>query len=126
MNLVDSCGWLEYLADGENADFYAQALQDVEQLLVPTICMYEVFKVVWRQRGEDAALQAVALLRQGQEAQLTGELALYAAKLSGEYRLPMADAVIYATCRKYRAVLWTQDSHFATLDHVKFIEKSRR
>ena len=56
MNLVDSCGWLEYLADGDNADFYAQALQDVKQLLVPTICMYEVFKVVQRQRGEDAAL----------------------------------------------------------------------
>ena len=85
--------------------------------------MYEVFKVVQRQRGEDAALQAVALLRQGQGAPLTGEIALYAARLSGEYRLPMADAVIYETCLRYRAVLWTQDSHFATLDHVKYIEK---
>ena len=66
---------------------------------MPTICMYEIFKVVQRQRGEDAS------------------------KLSGEYRLPMADAVIYATCLRYRAVLWTQDSHFATLDHVQFIEK---
>ncbi len=65
MNLVDSCGWLEYLADGDNAEFYARAILDVDQLLVPTICMYEVFKVVQRQRGEDIALQAVALLRQG-------------------------------------------------------------
>lgn len=124
MNLVDSCGWLEYLADGNNAEFYSQAIQDVDQLLVPTICIYEVFKVVQRQRGEDIALQAVALLRQGREVLLTGELALYAAKLSCEYRLPMADAVIYATSRRYRAVLWTQDSHFAALDYVQFIEKS--
>ena len=123
MNLVDSCGWLEYFADGDNADFYAPALQDVEQLLVPTICMYEVFKVVQQQRGEDAALQAVALLRQGREALLSSEISLYAARLSEEYRLPMADAVIYATCLRYHAVLWTQDSHFAGLDHVQYIEK---
>jgi len=40
-----------------------------------------------------------------------------------EYRLPMAGAVIYATCLRYHAVLWTQESHFAALDHVQFIEK---
>ena len=123
MNIVDSCGWLEYFADGNNADFFAPPLQNVEQLLVPTICIYEVFKVVERQRGEDAALQAVALLRQAREIVLTSELALYAAKLSNEYHLPMADAVIYAAARRHRAVLWTQDNHFAQLDDVQYIEK---
>ncbi|MDP2045007.1 MAG: type II toxin-antitoxin system VapC family toxin, partial [Deltaproteobacteria bacterium] len=65
MNLVDSCGWLEYFADGPNADFYAAALEDTGSLIVPTICILEVFKRVFQQKSEDAALQAVAAMHQG-------------------------------------------------------------
>ena len=123
MNIVDSCGWLEYFSGGVNADFFAQPLLDVEHLLVPTICLYEVFKVVRRQRGKDAALQATALLHQGREIALGSDLALYAAKLSEEFSLPMADAIIYASARLHSALVWTQDHHFAGLAGVQFIEK---
>lgn len=82
MNIVDSSGWLEYFADGPNADCFAKPLGNVLELLVPTIILYEVFKVVCRQRGEDSALQATALMQQGRIIELSSSIALLAAKLS--------------------------------------------
>lgn len=118
MNLVDSCGWLAYFADGPNADHYAKPLVDPQNLLVPAITLYEVFKVVMRERGEDDALQAIALMRQGWIVELTDSVAIFAAKLSQEFKLPMADSIIYATAKIHQADIWTQDSHFQHLDGV--------
>lgn len=64
MNVVDSSGWLEYLADAPGADFFAPALEDLTNLVVPTICMLEVARIIYRQRGESSALQALALMEQ--------------------------------------------------------------
>jgi predicted nucleic acid-binding protein len=123
MNLVDSCGWLEYFADGPNADFYAAALEDTGSLLVPTICLLEVFKRVLQQRGEDAALQVAATMHQGLLAPLDANLALRAAKISSDLKLSLADSVILATARTYLAVIWTQDAHFKGLEGVRYTEK---
>lgn len=123
MNLVDSCGWLEYLADGPNAGFFAPAIEDVDDLLVPTLCLLEVFKRVLQQRGEDAALQAVALMQQGQVIDLDSGTAVTAAKIGHELKLPMADAVIVATARIHNAVIWTQDSDLKDIEGVKFVKK---
>jgi len=124
MNLVDSCGWLEYFADGPNADFYAAALEDLGALLIPTICLLEVFKRVLQQRGEDAALQAAAAMHQGLMVPLDAGLALRAARISRDLNLPMADSVILATARTYRGVIWTQDAHFKDLEGVRYTEKN--
>ena len=123
MNLVDSCGWLEYLADGPNAGFFAPAIEDVDDLLVPTLCILEVFKRVLQQRGEDAALQAVALMQQGQVIDLDSGTAVTAAKIGHELKLPMADAVIMATARIHNAVIWTQDSDLKDVEGVKYVKK---
>jgi toxin FitB len=123
MNLVDSCGWLEYFADGPHADFYAAALEDPGSLLVPTICLFEVFKRVLQQRGEDAALQAAAAMHQGLIVPLDAVLALKAARISRDLKLPLADSVILATARTYLAVIWTQDVHFKGLEGVRYTEK---
>jgi len=123
MNLVDSCGWLEYFADGPNADFYAPALEDPQSLIVPTICLFEVFKRVLQQRGEDAALQAAAAMHQGEIVPLDATLALKAARLSHDLRLPLADSVILATAQSYSGVIWTQDVHFQGLEGVRYIDK---
>ncbi len=122
MNLVDSCGWLEYFADGPQADFYAPALEDPGSLLVPTICLFEVFKRVLQQRGEDAALQAAAAMHQGQVAPLDATLALKAARLSHDLKLPLVDSVILASAQTYLAVIWTQDVHFKGLEGVRYID----
>jgi toxin FitB len=123
MNLVDSCGWLEYFADGPNADFFAPAIEDVGNLIVPTICLFEVFKRVIQQRGEDAALQAVALMHQGSIVDLTATLALSAAKLGAELKLPLADSIILATARLHRALIWTQDDDFQAIEGVRYTPK---
>ena len=120
MNVVDSSAWLEYFASGPNAGFFAKAIEDTEQLIVPTLSLFEVFKRVLEQRGEGDALQAVAVMKQGMVVDLDGAIALRAAKLSLEYRLPMADSVMLATARSYDATLWTQDADFENLLGVQY------
>ena len=123
MNIVDSSGWLEYFADAPNADFFAPALEDVSHLLVPSISVYEVFKRVYQQRGEEAALEAFAAMAQGQIIDLDTTLALNAAKLSATHKLPMADSIMLATAQAHQAILWTQDADFKNLSGVRYIEK---
>jgi len=123
MNLVDSSGWLEFFADGPNAGNFALPLADRTTLVVPTITIYEVFKVVCRQRGEDAALQAAALMQQGEAVMLSPSQAMVAAQTSLETGLPMADSIILATARLHKAILWTQDEHFRGLPDVRYFPK---
>lgn len=124
MNIVDSSGWLEYFADGPNADRFAAPLGNSDELLVPSITLYEVFKTVCRQRGEDAALQAVAMMQQGKVVELSSSIALLAAKLSLDVKTPMADSIILATARIHAAVLWTQDNDFEGLSDVRYFPKA--
>ncbi|NLW47904.1 MAG: type II toxin-antitoxin system VapC family toxin [Firmicutes bacterium] len=123
MNIVDSCGWLEYFADGPNADFFSPAIEDIPNLIIPSISLYEVFKRILQQRNEGDALQAIAVMAQGKVIELDAPLALNAAKLSAEHGLPMADSIILATSRSFDAVLWTQDSNFKNIEGVRYIEK---
>ena len=126
MNLVDSCGWLEYFADGPNANFFAPAINDINSLIVPTICILEVFKRVLQQRDEDSALKAVALMEQGRVVDLNDTLAMNAAKLSLDHKLPMADGIILATAHAQNSVIWTQDADFKGIKGVKYIEKKKK
>ena len=123
MNVVDSSAWLEYFADGPNANSFSAPLQDTDNLIVPTICIYEVFKAVLRQRGEDAALQTAALMKQGTAVDLTAGLALQAAKISLECKIRMADSIILATARLNEAIVWTQDQDFKDMEGVKYFPK---
>jgi len=126
VNLVDSSGWLEYFADAPNADFFAVPIEDVNNLIVPTLCISEVFKRVYQQRGENSALQAVALMNQGQMIDLDVSIALNAAKLGLDFKLPLADSIILATARAKNAVIWTQDSDFKGMENVKYIPSKKR
>jgi predicted nucleic acid-binding protein len=92
-------------------------------VIAPTISIYEVFRRILQQRSEGEALQAIAVLTQGQEVELDTTLALSAAKMSAELGLPMADSVMLATARAYDAVLWTQDAHFKDIEGVQYVEK---
>ena len=123
MNVVDSSGWLEYFADEENADFFAPAIEDTKNLLVPVICMYEVFKRIRQQSGISEAQQHIGDMKQGKVIEVDESLALSAAKLSTDLKLPMADSLILATARAHNATLWTQDEHFKDLENVKYIVK---
>jgi predicted nucleic acid-binding protein len=123
MNVVGSSGWLEYFAGGPSADFFAPAIENVRELITPSVTLYEVFKRVSQQRSEDDALGAIAVMVQGQVVDLDTTLALSAAKTSVELKLPMADSIILATARAYEATVWTQDEDFESIEGVQYIRK---
>ena len=124
MNIVDSSGWLEYFGQGDNADFFSPAILDIENLLVPSIVIYEVFKRLLLQLGEDAALQAAGIMSLGETCDLTQEVAINAAKFSSEFKLAMADSIILTTARIHDATLWTQEADFEGIDGVQYITKN--
>jgi predicted nucleic acid-binding protein len=123
VNVVDSSAWLEYFSNGANAKHFSDVVEDIDELLVPVISVYEVFKRVIQQRGEDLALQAVAQMQQGHVIELNPALALHGARLSLQYKIPMADSLILATARAHDALLWTQDADFKGIDKVKYFSK---
>jgi toxin FitB len=125
MNVVDSSAWLEYFSNSPQSKYFAEAIENIQELIVPTISLYEVFKRILQQRNETLALQAIATMMQGRVIDLDSSLALSAAKLSFELKLPMADSIILATAQHYQAMLWTQDEDFKNLAGVKYYEKNK-
>ena len=124
MNVADSSCWLEYFADGPGAERFAGIVKDLRDLVVPSITLYEVFKRLLSECGNDTALRAVTYMRGAQVVDLNPEIAVAAARLSLETKLPLADSVILATARMFGATLWTQDVHFKGIQGVKYFEKS--
>jgi predicted nucleic acid-binding protein len=125
VNVVDSSAWLEYFVDGPNAGFFAPAIEDQKKLVVPSVCLYEVFKAILRQAGKKEALEKSAAMRQGKVVDLTAPLALQAASLSLKHELAMADSIVLATALAHKAALWTQDADFEQLPSVKFRPKKQ-
>jgi predicted nucleic acid-binding protein len=125
MNIVDSSGWLAYFADDPQAKHFHKPLNDPSSLVVPTITLYEVFKVVLRETTENEALQAIAAMQKGKIVDLTPSLAISASKLSLEHSLPMADSIIFATARDYEAVVWSLDSDFKNFKGVRYFPKKK-
>lgn len=122
MNAVDSCGWIEYFTHGPNAGVFAEAIEVPENLIVPSICIYEVYRATLRERGENAARDAVGAMLKATTVPLDPLLAVAAAQLGVERGLPLADSVIYATARARGATLWSQDDHFRDMDGVEYVE----
>jgi predicted nucleic acid-binding protein len=123
VNVVGSSGWLEYFAGGRHARTLEPVLEELESLIVPAISVYEVFKVLLREAGEEAAIQGVAAMQRGRIIDLTVPRALDAAALSLRHSLPMADSIILATAREHRATVWTLDEDFSGLSDVRYFAK---
>ncbi|MFO8113655.1 MAG: type II toxin-antitoxin system VapC family toxin [Desulfosalsimonadaceae bacterium] len=123
MNIVDSSGWLEYFSGGPNADLFSEPLEDFSQLIVPTISIYEVFKVIRRESTENKGLLAVSAMQKGKVVDLTTSIAMNASKISLQYTLPMADSIILSTAQRYNCIVWTQEQDFKDLPEVKYFPK---
>ena len=123
MNVVDSSAWLEYFGGGQNAEEFAEVIESPDELVVPSLTLFEVFKRISQIADETAALEAAAVMLSGRLAELTATLAMDAARLSIDAGLAMADSIILATARAEGATLWTQDAHFAGLPDVEYREK---
>ncbi|RJP70013.1 MAG: type II toxin-antitoxin system VapC family toxin [Ignavibacteriales bacterium] len=124
MNLVDSSGWLEYLADGKNAKFFASAIENTDELIVSVVNIFEIYKKVLKEKDENSAIQVIGLMQQAKVIDISPSIAIEAAKYSYQYKIPMADSLIYATAKMNDAVVWTQDVDFKNLDGVKYIRKN--
>lgn len=123
MNLVDTSGWLEYLADTKNAKNFAEAIENTDELIVSSINIYETYKKVLKERDEDAAIQIIGLMKQSKVFDVTSTIAVKAAKLSSEKDIPMADSIIYITAKENDAIVWTQDADLKGLEGVKYFNK---
>jgi len=123
MNIVDSSGWLAYFADEPNAKHFITPLSDSASLVIPTVTIYEVFKVVLRESREKEALQAAGAMQKGTVVDLTVPLAIAASKISLEHNLPMADSIILATAKEFDAIIWTQNADFRNIEGVKLFPK---
>jgi predicted nucleic acid-binding protein len=123
MNIVDSSGWLAYFADELNAKYFLTPLSDSTKLVIPTVTIYEVFKVILRESCENDALQAVIAMQKGTVVDLKASLAIAASRLSLGHNLPMADSIVLATAQEFNAILWTQDSDFKNISNVKYFPK---
>ena len=122
--VVDSSGWIEVFTDGPKAGPFLDVLDAEATLIVPAISILEVFKWVLREHSEAQAIQAVAAMQRGQVVNLDSSLAIAAAQLSHNLRLPMADSIILATARFHQARLYTMDRDFQGLSDVELIARS--
>ena len=123
MNVVDSSGWIEYLSGGPNAAYFREPIEDAPALLVPSLSLFEVYRHMVRHRDREEALSVVAAMRKGAVIDLDDRLALEAAEISIDTRLPLGDSVMLATARSRCAELWTQGSDFKGLEDVRFFKK---
>jgi predicted nucleic acid-binding protein len=123
MNLVDSSGWLEYLANGKNAKFFAPAIENTDELIVSTINIYEIYKKILLEKDEDTAIQVAGLMQQAKVIEVNILIAIQAARFSFEQKIPMADSLIYITARQNEAIVWTQDVDFKDLEGVRYFKK---
>ena len=123
MNIVDSCGWLEYFANSANADFFAPIIENEKKLIVPHVVVYEVTRRLVHLQGESAALLAQAFLSKGRLVALDGDGLRQAALNAHKYKLAMADAMIWQTAVNHGATVYTQDADFFDLPHVIYKSK---
>ena len=123
-NVVDSSGWIEYFADGENASVFEEPIRDVEALVVPSVSLYEVFERLLKESdGESLGLEVVAAMQRGEVVELDAELALEAARVAHESNLPLVDGVVLAAAREYGATVWTLAAELEALPNVRYISR---
>jgi predicted nucleic acid-binding protein len=119
--VVDSSGWIEYFVDGPNADYFSEAIENTEELIIPSIILTEVYRWMLRHSSESNALTVLAMMKQGKVIDLDAFHAVASAELSHQHRLPLADGIICATAMQCKAELITQDEDLKGLDGVRYI-----
>lgn len=124
MNLVDSSGWIEYLTDSRRADLFAAPIEQRDQLLVPTIALFEVHKILSRSLPEDLVERCLDVMRLGRVLDLTDRRAIAASKVARQHQLAMADAAMYSIALEHKATFWTQDVDYEGLPAVRYFDKA--
>lgn len=121
MIVVDSFGWIEYFTDGPLADDYEKYLNKPEEIITPSIVVYEVYKKIRRERGQRDALIALDQMKKTKIIPLDDALAAKAADTSLTHGLAMADSIVYTTGLEHKAGVITSDADLKDLPEVIFL-----
>ena len=124
MNLVDSSGWIEYLQDTPRANLFADAIEDRNALLVPTIALFEVHKVLSRRLPYELVERCLNVMRLGRVLDFTDARAIAASQIAARHPLAMADAAMYSMAQEFGATFWTQDADYQGLVGVNYFAKT--
>jgi predicted nucleic acid-binding protein len=124
MNIVDSSLWIEYFLENDIDSSIIDVIKNKNQLYVPSICLYEVYKKFLSVNEVEKADLSIDIMQNATVISATPRITIFAAKLSKQYKLPMADSIIYATAKIYGAEIYTQDIHFANLEQVHYFAKN--
>ena len=124
MNVVDSSGWIEYLQDTPRAELFADAIEDRNSLLVPTIALFEVHKVLSRRLPVDLVERCLKVMRLGRVLDFTDARAITASQIALRHQLAMADAAMYSMAQEFGATFWTQDADYQGLVGVNYSPKT--
>jgi toxin FitB len=125
MNLVDSSAWIEYFIGSELSLNFVEVIENFEELIVPGIVIFEVYKYILRERNEDYANEAYNFMLNGKIIPLTAKISKNAASMSIKHKLPMADSIIYTIAHLFNSIIYTQDEDFKGLPNVIFFNKNQ-
>ena len=120
--VMDSSGWIEFFTGGPLANRYAAYFAPRYDRITPTIVIYEVYKIIKREKGEETALLFSGQLSASHIIQLTESIAYLAADLSLRHGLAMADAIVYATAKDQDAQVVTGDADLKDLPGVIYVK----
>jgi predicted nucleic acid-binding protein len=123
MRVIDTSIWIEIYLGSELGRKHLPLLSAPEEIVVPTIIQYEIFKWLSRERTVEEATLAITFTGECHVLELTTELAILAAELSAVHKLHTTDAIIFATAQLIEAPLVTCDAHFEGLPGVEYFEK---
>lgn len=125
MNVIDSSGWIEFFLAGPNGPIFKPVIEQRDQLLVPTIALFEVHKILSRSLSEDLVTRCLDVMRLGRVLDLTDKRAVTASKIARAHRLALADAAMYSMAQEHSATFWTQDVDYDTLPGVRYFAKAK-
>ena len=126
MNVVDSSGWIEFFLAGANGPVFKPVIERREQLLVPTIALFEVHKILSRSLPEDMVDRCLNVMRLGRVLDLNDRRAVAASQVARQHRLALADAAMYSMAQEHSANLWTQDVDYDGLPGVRYFAKTKK
>jgi predicted nucleic acid-binding protein len=124
MNVVDSSGWIEFFLAGPNGPTFKPVIEQRDRLIVPVIALYEVHKILSRKLPAVAVNQALDVMRLGRVIELTDRRVIAASTIAAQYKLAMADAVMYSMALEHKARFWTQDTDYDGLPSVQYCVNS--
>lgn len=109
------------MAGGQLAERYEEYLDNLAEVITPTMVVYEVYRKLKRERKEEEALLVLAQIMKTRIVPLNEEIALLAAEVSLKHTLPMADAIVYATAMKEACPVVTSGPHLRGLEDMVYL-----